>query len=33
MENEKVFIKIEEEELDSVVSSPSVETEHIKTER
>ncbi len=33
MENEKVFIKTEEEELDSVVSSPVAETEHIKTER
>ncbi len=34
MENEKVCIKTEEEEeSDGVVSSPSVETEHIKTER
>jgi hypothetical protein len=34
MENEKVFIKKEEEEeLSSVVSSPVAETEHIKTER
>jgi hypothetical protein len=33
MENEKVFIKTEEEEeLDGVVSSVA-ETEHIKTER
>jgi hypothetical protein len=34
MENETVFIKTEEEEeSDGVVSSPTVETEHIKTER
>jgi hypothetical protein len=34
MEKEKVFIKTEEEwESDGVVSSPSAETEHIKTER
>jgi len=34
MENEKVFIKTEEEEeLDIVVSSSVAETEHIKTER
>ncbi len=34
MENEKVFIKTEEEcESDGVVSYPLAETEHIKTER
>jgi hypothetical protein len=33
MENEKVFIKTEEEESVGVVSSPVAETEHIKSER
>jgi hypothetical protein len=33
MENEKVFIKTEENDSDGVVSSPLSETVHIKTER
>jgi hypothetical protein len=33
MENEKVFIKTEEDDSDGVVSPPSAETVHIKTER